>query len=118
MPLIKVHICQTERPAINPILTKRLLEIMIECLHLDEKIGQVLLYEALPQYRAINKHRSNKFVFIEILMHFGRTKEIKALLMQSLVEETSKILQIDKKDINVCILEIHSDNWYGDINYI
>lgn len=113
MPLIKVHICQTEMPAIKPLLTKRLREIMIERLQLDEKIGQVLLYEALPQHRAIHTDRSNSFVFIEVLMYPGRTTEMKTSLMQGLVEEVNKILQIDSRDINVCILEVSSDNWYG-----
>ncbi len=118
MPLIKVHICQTEMPAIKLLLTKRLREIMIEHLQLDEKIGQVLLYEALPQHRAIHTDRSNSFVFIEVLMYSGRTKEMKTSLMKGLVEEVSKILKTDIKDINVCIIEIPSDNWYGGINHI
>lgn len=117
MPLIKVHICQTEKPATKPFLTRRLHEIMIERLQLDEKIGQVLLYETLPQHRAIHSDRSNSFVFIEVLMYPGRTTEMKTSLMQGIVEEVSKILQIDIKDINICIIEVPSNNWYGGISH-
>lgn len=117
MPLIKVHICESESPANKPLLTKRLREVMVERLQIDEKIGQVLLYDTLPQYRSIHADRSNRFVFIEVLMYPGRTLAMKASLMQGLVAVTSNILKIDSEDINVCIIEIASENWYGGIGH-
>lgn len=117
MPLVKVHISATEIPAVKPLLTKRLREVMVETLQIDDNIGQVLLYEAVPQYRAIHSDRSNRFVFIEVLMYPGRTHEMKASFMQAMVEEVNKILNIDIRDINVCLIEIASDNWWGGISH-
>jgi|GEM_PF-1021275 len=117
MPLLKVHICSTEIPAQKPLLTKRLREVMVETLQIDEKIGQVVLYETLPQYRAIHGTRDSRFVFMEVLMYPGRTAELKESLMKSLVEEVNRILHIDIKDINCCLLEVQQDNWFGGISH-
>lgn len=117
MPLMKVHIASTEIPAAKPLLARKLREVMIEMLSLDEKTGQVLLYDAVPQHRVIHSGRSSSFVFIEVLMYPGRTKEIKNSLMQGLVEEVGKILHVDAENINVCILEVPSENWYSGLSH-
>lgn len=116
MPLLKVHICSTEAPANKALLVKTLREIMVEKLQIDEKIGQVILYETQPQHRAIHIDRSNNFVFLEVLMYPGRSAEIKEVFMKGLIEEVSKILKIDNKNINCCLIEVKQDNWFGGIN--
>jgi phenylpyruvate tautomerase PptA (4-oxalocrotonate tautomerase family) len=115
MPFIKVHISSLEAPANKALLVKRLREIMVEKLQINEKLGQVILYEAKPQHRSIHTDRSDRFVFVEIYMHPGRTDEIKKILMESIVEEVHKILHVNPKDINCCLLEIPQDNWFGGI---
>lgn len=117
MPLIKVHVSETEIPATKPLLTKKIREVMVERLQIDDRIGQVILYEAPPQHRAIHSDRGNRFVFIEVLMYPGRTMEMKASFMQGLVDAVSSILKIDSKEINVCIMEVESNNWYGGISH-
>lgn len=117
MPLLKVHVCSMEIPARKPLLTKRLREVMVEKLHIDEQIGQVVLYESLPQHRAIHPTRDNQFVFMEVLLYPGRTQEMKEALMKGLVDEVNKILQVDIQDINCCLLEVHQENWFGGISH-
>lgn len=117
MPLIKVHICSGEAPAAMPLLAKRLREVMVETLQIDEKIGQVLLYDTPPQHRVIHPARSNRFVFAEVLLYPGRTQEMKAAFMCALVEEIHKILKVDISDINCCLIEVPKENWYGGISH-
>lgn len=118
MPIVKIHISSTEVPAVKPLLTKRIREILVEKLQIDEKIGQVLLYDTLPQYRAIHSDRSNNFVFMEILMYSGRTFEMKSDLMHGLVDEVHKLTKVEKRDINCCITEIPQENWYSGIKNV
>jgi phenylpyruvate tautomerase PptA (4-oxalocrotonate tautomerase family) len=116
MPFIKVHISSLEAPANKALLVKRLREIMVEELQINEKIGQVVLYEAKPQHRSIHTDRSDRFVFMEVYMYPGRTAEVKKMLMESFVEEVHQIFHVDPRDINCCLLEIPQDNWFGGIN--
>lgn len=117
MPFIKVHINSLEAPGNKALLVEKLREIMVEKLNIDEKIGQVVLYEALPQYRAIHIEREKSFVFIEVLLYPGRTAEMKENLMRGLVDTVHNILRVDKKDINCCLLELAQENWYGGISH-
>lgn len=112
MPLLKVHICSGEAPANKSMLTRRLRAVMIEALQIDEKLGQVILYETVPQLRAIHADRSMNFAFIEVMLYPGRTPDMKKALMKGLVEEVHRILNIDIRDISCCLQEIHQDNWY------
>lgn len=90
---------------------------MVDKLQIDEKIGQVVLYETKPQHRAIHAARSNNFVFLEVMMNSRRPVEMKEVLMKELVEAVHKILKIDIKDINCCLIEIQQDNWFGGITH-
>ncbi|MDF2841358.1 MAG: Tautomerase enzyme [Clostridia bacterium] len=113
MPLLKVHISSAEAPANKSLLVKRLKEVMIEKLQINEKIGQVLLYETSPQFRAIYNNRSNHFVFIEVSLYPGISSEIKQDFVTGLVEAVKGIFKIDVSDINCCIQEIPCNNWYS-----
>jgi phenylpyruvate tautomerase PptA (4-oxalocrotonate tautomerase family) len=117
MPFIKVHISSLEAPANKSLLTRQLRKVMLETLEIDEKIGQVVLYETQPQYRAIHAERSNNFVFLEVLMYPGRTMEMKETFMKGLVEAVNRIIKVDIQDINCCLQEISQDNWYGGISH-
>lgn len=115
MPFIKVHVSVLELPAKKPLLVTRLREVMIEKLQLDEKFGQVILYDAVPQHRTCSSTRDSRYVFIEVVMHPGRAPETKTELMAALVKETEKILAIDASHINCFIQEIPEENWFGGI---
>lgn len=115
MPLIKIHISSTEAPANKALLAKNLREVMVEKLQINEKTGQVILYETKPQYRAIHADRSNSFVFLEVMMYSGRSSELKAAFIKGLVEMVHKILKVDIADINCCLIEIQQDNWFSSM---
>lgn len=115
MPLLKVHICSSEAPANKALLVKTLRDVMVQKLQIDEKLGQVILYETKPQHRSIHALRSNNFVLLEVLMYPERPAEVKELLMKELVEAVHKILKVNIKDINCCLIEVQQDNWFGGI---
>lgn len=115
MPIAKIHISSTLLPFQKPILVKEVRKSMVELLNIDERIGQVILYEALPQLRSTHESRSSNFVYIEITMYPGRSPELKKSLMEKICAQVSKYVEIDAKDINCCIIEIPKENWYGGI---
>jgi phenylpyruvate tautomerase PptA (4-oxalocrotonate tautomerase family) len=114
MSFIKVHVSALELPAKKPLLVKRLREVMIKKLQLEEELGQVILYEAVPQHRACSSTGDSRYVFIEVVLHLGRTQETKNALMTDLVQETEKILEIHASHIHCLLQEVPAENWLGD----
>ncbi|MHB1394222.1 MAG: tautomerase family protein [Clostridia bacterium] len=115
MPTIKIHVSSTILPFQKPILLKEVRKSMVELLNIDERIGQVILYEALPQLRSAHESRSSSFVYVEITMYPGRSPEIKKALLHRICSLVSKCAEIDILDINCCIIEVPPENWYGGI---
>lgn len=117
MPIVKIHISSTVLPFQKPILVKEIRKTLVEVLKVDERIGQVILYESLPQLRSAHESRSSSFVFIEVTMYPGRTPELKKELMQKLCCLACRHLEVDEKDINCCLTEISPENWYGGLSH-
>lgn len=115
MPTVKIHIASTILPFQKPILVKEVRKSIVELLKINEQLGQVILYEALPQLRSANDSRSSSFVYVEITMHPGQSPELKKTLMQKICSLVSKYAEIDLKDISCCIIEIPPENWYEGI---
>ncbi len=115
MPTVKIHVSSTILPFQKPILVKEVRKAMVELLNIDEIIGQVILYEALPQLRSVHESRSSSFVYVEITMYPGRSSEVKKVLMQRICSLVSKYVEIDIKDVNCCIIEVSPENWYEGI---
>jgi len=117
MPIVKIHISSTVLPFQKPILVKEVRKSLVDILDIDERIGQVILYEALPQLRSAHESRSSNFVYVEVTMYPGRSPEIKKELLQSISSLITKYMEIEPKDINCCIIEIPPENWYGGIEH-
>lgn len=117
MPTVKIHISSTILPFQKPILVKEVRKSLVELLNIDEQIGQVVLYEALPQLRSVHESRSSNFVYVEITMYPGRSPEMKKTLLERICSLVSKYVEIDIRDINCCIIEIPPENWYGGISH-
>ena len=113
MPTVKIHISSTILPFQKPILVKEVRKSMVEFLNIDEQIGQVILYEALPQLRSAHESRSNNFAYVEIAMYPGLSPEAKKVLLKKICSLVSKYVEIEIKDINCCIIEVPLENWYG-----
>lgn len=117
MPIVKIHISSTVLPFQKPILVKEIRKALVEVLKIDEQIGQVILYESLPQLRSAHESRSSSFVFIEITIYPDRSPELKKALMQKICNLASRHLEVDEKDINCCVMEISQENWYGGLSH-
>jgi len=115
MPVIKIHISSTVLPFKKPILVKEVRKALGEVLGIDERLGQVILYEALPQLRSVHESRNGNFVLIEITLKPGIAPEMKKELMKRINTLAAKHLEIEGKDISCCIIEIPMDNWYEGI---
>lgn len=115
MLTVKIHIPSTILTFQKPILVKEVRKSLVELLNIDEQIGQVILYETLPQFRSAHESRGSSFVYVEITMHTGRSPEVKKELMQRICSLISKYIETEIKDINCCIIEIPPENWYGGI---
>jgi len=116
MPAVKIHIPSTILSFQKPILVKEVRKSMVELLNIDEQIGQVILYETLPQFRSAHESRSSCFVYVEITMHPEKKPEVKKTLAQRICSLISKYVEIEIKDINCCIIEIPPENWYEGIS--
>lgn len=112
MPTAKIHISSTILPFQKPILVKEVRKAMVELLNIDEQVGQVILYDTLPQFRSTNEGRSSNFVYVEIFMEPGRSTGVRQALLQKICSLIAKYAEIDIKDINCCIIEVPTENWY------
>ena len=55
--------------------------------------------------------KTEAYIIIEIMMMEGRSVETKKSLIKSLFYTINKELEIDKNDIEICIIESPSCNW-------
>lgn len=111
MPTVKIHIASTILPFQKPILVKEVRKAIVEQLEIDEQLGQVILYEALPQLRSVHESRNSNFVYVEITMLPGMSTEAKQALLKKVSSLISKYAEVDMKDISCCIIEIPNENW-------
>lgn len=116
MPTVKIHISALMLPFQKPLLVKEVRKSLAELLNIDEQIGQVILYEALPQLRSVHESRNINFVYVEITMYPGRSPQVKTALLQRICGIITKYTEVEIKDVNCCIMEIPQENWYGGIN--
>ena len=117
MPVVKIHISSTVLPFQKPVMVKEIRKSMVELLNIDEQVGQVILYEALPQLRSIHESRSSSFVYEEKTMYPVRSPQVKTALLQKICSIISKYAEVDMKDISCCIIEIPQENWYGGVSH-
>ncbi|MCT8139629.1 tautomerase family protein [Anaerobacillus sp. CMMVII] len=111
MPQVIIHKVLTNDRQRNGRLAEAVRKVVLDVLEIDETYGQVIIYEA-PMYDRSN-HENGKlnFVFVEITMLTGRSKEAKQLLVQRIIEQIEKIEGVSKAEINCVIHEIESENY-------
>ncbi len=111
MPQVIIHKVLTNDRQRNGRLAEEVRQVVLEVLQVDQTYGKVIIYEA-PMYDRSN-HEEGKlnFVFVEITMFAGKTKEIKQLLVHKIVEQIEKIEGVEKKEINCVIHEIKKENF-------
>lgn len=111
MPQVKVHISNAISEENKIKLVHAIRKIIPMTLNIDNKIGQVMLYES--EYREAHESRDKNFVFVEVTMYIGRNYELKQKLASLIISEITKYTKVDSKDINLVYYELNPDNYFG-----
>jgi len=113
MPQIIIHIASSMREGERTALVREAREAVTTVLKLDTIIGQVILYESPVEYRGVHDERSPHFVFVEIFMYPGRSRETKKELVDRLLFLAGKYAGLDENNCLAVIHEIPRENYYG-----
>ncbi|HAZ22807.1 MAG TPA: hypothetical protein DCY84_10655 [Firmicutes bacterium] len=115
MPQVIIHLGTSIDNDGKDRLAKSIRELIPSVLGIDEKIGQVLLYES--SHRATHTTRDANFVFVQVNMYTGRSLELKAKLAAAIIAEIHKYTMVDCNDINLGFYELTPDNYFGGISH-
>lgn len=115
MPQVKVNIAKSMEEACKNMLTQSIRDLIPSILGIDNKIGQVMLYES--QHRAIHPNRDKNFVFIEVTLFIGRSYALKEQLAESIITEVHKYTNVDKSDIILVFYELTPANYFGGTSH-
>jgi phenylpyruvate tautomerase PptA (4-oxalocrotonate tautomerase family) len=117
MPQVIIHASSSISPEHKAQLVRSIGESIPQLLNVPEHIGQVMLYDMPEENRSTHPTRDKGFVFVEVTMYPGRTKEMKLNFMQNLVLLINRYTGVDAKDINCVIHEIPPENYYGGVSH-
>lgn len=117
MPQVIIHASSSIRSEDKAQLVQGIRESIPKLLSVPEQIGQVILYEAPEGNRSTHSTRDRRFVFVEVTMYPGRTKEIKANFIHNLILLINQHTGVDARDINCVIHEISVENSFGGISH-
>ena len=115
MPQVRIHTASAIDEENKNMLTQAIRDLIPRVLNIDNKIGQVMLYES--EYRAIHESRDRNFVFIEVALYVGRSHELKEKLAECIIAEVCKYTAVEKNDINLVYYEITPDNYFGGTSH-
>ncbi len=117
MPMVIIHTTLSMTPEKRKNLVAEVRKTIPEILGVPDHIGQVILYEAPLENRSSHASRDSRFVFVEITMYKGRTKELKETFLKKLISIIHSHTDIDPTDINCVIREISSENMLGGVSH-
>jgi len=115
MPQVIIHLGTSIDNGDKDRLAQSIRELIPSILGIDEKTGQVLLYDS--SHRAIHATRDSNFVFVQVTMYTGRSLELKAKLATAIIAEIHKYTGVDGNDINLGFYELKPDNYFGGISH-
>ena len=115
MPQVIIHKVLTNDRQRNGRLAEEVRQVVLEVLDVNLSFAQVIIYEAPIYDRSNHEDGKFNFVFVEITMNAGKTKETKQLLVQRIVEQIEKIEGVAKEEINCVIHEICSENFISGV---
>lgn len=114
MPQVKVHMSQ-ETKVDEPVLAQEIRKALIEVLGIKENIGQVMIYKTPVEFRSAHESRDQNFVFVEINMYPGRSREMKETLLKRICSLFNEHANVDLSDVICCIFEVEPENYYGGL---
>ena len=114
MPQVKVHMSQ-ETKANEQMLAREIRKALVEVLGIKKNIGQVMIYKTPAEFRSAHESRDQNFVFVEINMYPGRSREMKETLLKRICSLINKHASIDLSDVVCCVIEAGPENYYGGL---
>lgn len=111
MAQVKIHISSSVSSENKNKMVHAIREVIPNALNIDNRVGQVMLYES--EYRSIHESRDENFVFVEITMHSGRSYKVKEKLSGLIIDEIIKYTNVDIEDINLVYYELNPSNYFG-----
>lgn len=116
MPLVRISLREGTSPAYRQALGDGVHRAIIEALSIppDDRFQVItehppegLVYD--PQYLGV--HRSNKIVFVQITMSFGRKPMQKRKLFQRMAEILEESPGLPPQDLLINLVEVSWENW-------
>ncbi len=117
MPQVIIHTSSSIRSEDKAQLVFSIRESIPRLLNVAEHIGQVMLYETPEESRSTHSTRNRRFIFVEVIMYPGRTKEMKVDFLQNLIILINQHTGVDAADINCVIHEIPPENYFGGVSH-
>lgn len=117
MPQVIIHACSSISSEDKAQLVRSIRESIPQLLNVAEHIGQVMLYETPEENRSTHSTRDRRFIFVEVIMYPGRTKEMKLNFLQNLILLINRYTGVDAGDINCVIHEILPENYFGGVSH-
>ena len=116
MPLVRISLRQGTSPEYRKALGDGVHRAMIEALQIppDDRFQVITEYpsEALiydPQYLGV--HRSDRVVFVQITMSFGRKPQQKRKLFKRMAEILAQAPGLPPQDLFINLVETSWENW-------
>ena len=113
MPQVSLHVCRSLPDTAKADLVRAVREAIPRVLGIPAHIGQVVLYGADPDHRAIHANRDARFVIVEAMMYPGRTQELKAALTQEIIGLITQHTGVAESDIIATLREIPPEHYFG-----
>ena len=111
MAQIKIYGLKKHLSSVKSELSKTIHQCIVETLSFpkEKRFHRFITFD--EEYMIFPDDKSDRYIIIEIMMMEGRTVETKKSLIKSLFQKIEEDLQIDKDDIEICIIESPASNW-------
>ncbi len=111
MAQIKIYGLKKHLSSVKSELSKTIHQCIVETLSFpkEKRFHRFITFD--EEYMIFPDDKSDRYTIIEIMMMEGRTVETKKSLIKSLFQKIEEDLQIDKDDIEICIIESPASNW-------
>ncbi|MFZ5351924.1 MAG: tautomerase family protein [Bacillota bacterium] len=117
MPQVIIHASDSLDVKAQQVIVSEVRQAIPEVLGIDENIGQVILYKSSFDSRSIHESRDTAFMFIQISMYPGRSRELKERLANRVIDVICKYSNVSTRDIICTISEINPDNYFGGTSH-
>jgi phenylpyruvate tautomerase PptA (4-oxalocrotonate tautomerase family) len=113
MPLVKLHVSDDLPQESGERLLSDVRSVLVGTLSIAPDHGHAILYRSKPAERACHPERDGRFVFVEIALFAGRTRDVKDDLFRRISDAVHRHTGVDESDIIIYLVEADRKNWAG-----